>query len=236
MSIGKLYIIPNVVSENQVDTIPLQVLTAIKTTSLFLVENIRTARRYISSLNLGVTIEDLEFFLLDKKTPDEEISRLMQPLLAGENVGILSESGCPGIADPGAKAVEWAHKKGVRVIPLVGPSSLLLALMGSGFNGQKFCFHGYLPIDKKPLEAEIRRLTTESNRFNQTQIFIETPYRNNQLLKTILSVCDNSTQLCVARDLTGEQEFIETHSIGHWKSQEIDLHKVPTVFLIYAGS
>jgi 16S rRNA (cytidine1402-2'-O)-methyltransferase len=236
MSIGKLYIIPNVVSENQVDTIPLQVLTAIKTTSLFLVENVRTARRYISSLNLGVTIEDLEFFLLDKKTPDEEISRLMQPLLAGENVGILSESGCPGIADPGAKAVEWAHKKGVRVIPLVGPSSLLLALMGSGFNGQKFCFHGYLPIDKKPLEAEIRRLTTESNRFNQTQIFIETPYRNNQLLKTILSVCDNSTQLCVARDLTGEQEFIETHSIGHWKSQEIDLHKVPTVFLIYAGS
>lgn len=236
MSIGKLYIIPNVVSENQVDTIPLQVLTAIKTTSLFLVENVRTARRYISSLNLGVTIEDLEFFLLDKKTPDEEISRLMQPLLAGKNVGILSESGCPGIADPGAKAVEWAHKKGVRVIPLVGPSSLLLALMGSGFNGQKFCFHGYLPIDKKPLEAEIRRLTTESNRFNQTQIFIETPYRNNQLLKTILSVCDNSTQLCVARDLTGEQEFIETHSIGHWKSQEIDLHKVPTVFLIYAGS
>lgn len=236
MSIGKLYIIPNVVSENQVDTIPLQVLTAIKTTRLFLVENVRTARRYISSLNLGVTIEDLEFFLLDKKTPDEEISRLMQPLLAGKNVGILSESGCPGIADPGAKAVEWAHKKGVRVIPLVGPSSLLLALMGSGFNGQKFCFHGYLPIDKKPLEAEIRRLTMESNRFNQTQIFIETPYRNNQLLKTILSVCDNSTQLCVARDLTGEQEFIETHSIGHWKSQEIDLHKVPTVFLIYAGS
>lgn len=236
MSIGKLYIIPNVVSENQVGTIPLQVLTAIKTTSLFLVENVRTARRYISSLNLGVTIEDLEFFLLDKKTPDEEISRLMQPLLAGKNVGILSESGCPGIADPGAKAVEWAHKKGVRVIPLVGPSSLLLALMGSGFNGQKFCFHGYLPIDKKPLEAEIRRLTTESNRFNQTQIFIETPYRNNQLLKTILSVCDNSTQLCVARDLTGEQEFIETHSIGHWKSQDIDLHKVPTVFLIYAGS
>ncbi|MEQ9167581.1 MAG: SAM-dependent methyltransferase, partial [Fulvivirga sp.] len=173
MSIGKLYIIPNVVSENQVDTIPLQVLTAIKTTSLFLVENVRTARRYISSLNLGVTIEDLEFFLLDKKTPDEEISRLMQPLLAGKNVGILSESGCPGIADPGAKAVEWGHKKGVRVIPLVGPSSLLLALMGSGFNGQKFCFHGYLPIDKKPLEAEIRRLTTESNRFNQTQIFIE---------------------------------------------------------------
>ncbi|MTI41932.1 SAM-dependent methyltransferase [Fulvivirga lutimaris] len=236
MNTGKLYVIPTVIAENRETTIPQQVLSVVKETNIFLVENIRTARRYISSLKLGLTIEDLEFSLLDKKTANEEISRIMQPLLAGKDIGILSESGCPGIADPGAKAVEWAHRNGIKVIPLVGPSSLLLALMGSGFNGQKFCFHGYLPIDKKPLEAEIRRLTVESNRFNQTQIFIETPYRNNQLLKTILAVCDNSTQLCVARDLTGEQEFIETHAIAQWKNQNIDLHKVPTVFLIYAGN
>lgn len=236
MSKGRLYVIPTVIADNQESTIPQHVLSVIKGTNVFLVENIRTARRYISSLKLGLIIEDLEFSVLDKKTADEELSRLMQPLLKGTDIGILSESGCPGIADPGAKAVEWAHKHNVKVVPLVGPSSLLLALMGSGFNGQKFCFHGYLPIDKKPLEAEIRRLVTESSRFNQTQIFIETPYRNNQLLKTMLSICDNSTQLCIARDLTGAKEFIETHSIKDWKGQDIDLHKVPTVFLLYAGT
>lgn len=235
MKQGRLYVIPTVISEGQTDTIPQQVVNVIREVDLFLVENLRTARRYISSLKLGLTIEELEFSSLDKNTSAEEIDILLKPLNRGRNIGILSESGCPGIADPGSKAVDWAHKHNVKVVPLVGPSSILLALMGSGFNGQKFCFHGYLPIDKKPLEAEIRRLATESNRYNQTQIFIETPYRNNQLLKTILSTCDGSTMLCVARDLTGENEFIETRSIFDWKDKNIDLHKVPTVFLLYAG-
>lgn len=233
---GKLFLIPSVIAHEQNDTIPAVVCEAIKSTTIFLVEDVRTARRYISSLKLGLTIEELKFEVLDKKTKDNKIAGLMHGLLKGKNIGILSESGCPGVADPGAKAVEWAQKKKIEVIPLVGPSSILLALMGSGFNGQKFCFHGYLPIDKKDLEKELKRLESESRKFNQTQIFIETPYRNNQMLEMLTRANSNETQICIAKNITAPDQVVVTKSIKQWRNEAIDLHKIPTVFLLYAGS
>ena len=232
---GKLYLIPTVIAENAQDSIPEQVRAVLTDCEYFLVENVRTARRYISSLKLGVTIEDLHFEVLDKKTSDAEVNRLMQPVFKGLHVGILSESGCPGIADPGSKAVGWAHAHSIEVVPLVGPSSLLLALMASGFNGQKFAFHGYLPVDKKELAKAIRNLEAESSKINQTQVFIETPYRNNQLLNTILSSTHPETKLCICRDVTGSNALVKTKTIREWKNQLPDLHKVPTVFVLYAG-
>lgn len=232
---GKLFLIPTVIANGANSTIPESVCEAIKSTSLFLVENVRTARRYISSLKLGLVIENLEFEVLDKKTNEHQIALLMKRILEGENIGVLSESGCPGVADPGAKAVEWAQRKNVEVVPLVGPSSILLALMGSGFNGQKFCFHGYLPIDKKELEKELRRLELESRKLNQTQIFIETPYRNNQILKMLTQVNENNTKVCVAKNLTSSDQWIKTKTVQEWKKEDVDLHKIPTVFLMYAG-
>ncbi len=235
MSKGTLYLIPTVIADHQTDTIPVQVKELLKTLRYFLVENVRTSRRYISSLSLGLTIEDLNFEVLNKNTKNTDLDVLMEPLIKGHNMGILSESGCPGVADPGAHAVAWAQRRGYKVIPLVGPSSILLALMGSGFNGQKFCFHGYLPIDKKKLETEIRRLEAESRNSYQTQIFIETPFRNNQLFKTLTQVNNNDTLLCIAKNLTAPDQLIETKTIAEWKKTVIDLHKIPTVFLMYVG-
>lgn len=234
MSKGNLYLIPTVISENTTDVIPKQVTHVLSRLDYFLVENLRTARRFVSSLKLGLTIEDLDFEILDKKTPKKEVQRLLQPLMEGRNVGVLSESGCPGIADPGALAVARAHEMKVRVIPLVGPSSLVMALMASGFNGQRFAFQGYLPIDKKQLSSTIKKLELESNKLGQTQIFIEAPYRNNQLLKSLIDSCNPYTKLCVARDITGEEEFILTATISDWRKVTTDLHKRPTVFLLYA--
>ena len=232
---GKLYVIPTVIAEDTTEVIPQQVRDVLLNTTYFLAEDIRTARRYVSSLKLGVTIEELSFEVLDKKTNPASLERLLKPLLSGQNVGILSESGCPGIADPGALAVAYAQKKDIEVIPLVGPSSILLSLMASGFNGQKFCFHGYLPIEQKKLDVEIKRLDSDSRKLNQTQIFIETPYRNNQLLKSLIQSCNPSTLLCVAKDVTSSNSYIKTKAIKDWKNTKIDLHKVPTVFLLYAG-
>ncbi|MEQ8925210.1 MAG: SAM-dependent methyltransferase [Fulvivirga sp.] len=232
---GKLFLVPTVIAENSLNTIPEQVKEVIKNTEYFLVENVRTARRYISSLKLGLTIEELKFEILDKKTDSQRLGKLLEPLSKGMNVGIISESGCPGVADPGALAVEWAQRNKIQVVPLVGPSSILMALMGSGFNGQKFCFHGYLPIDKKELEKEIKALEAESGKKNQTQIFIETPYRNNQLLATLSKACHPSTKICVAKDITGKEEFVVTDTAANWQNRNIDLHKIPTVFLLYAG-
>ena len=232
---GKLYVIPTVIAEDTTEVIPQQVRDVLLNTTYFLAEDIRTARRYVSSLKLGVTIEELSFEVLDKKTNPASLERLLEPLLSGQSVGILSESGCPGIADPGALAVAYAQKKDIEVIPLVGPSSILLSLMASGFNGQKFCFHGYLPIEQKKLDVEIKRLDSDSRKLNQTQIFIETPYRNNQLLKSLIQSCNPSTLLCVAKDVTSSNSYIKTKAIKDWKNTKIDLHKVPTVFLLYAG-
>ena len=235
MSKGALYLIPSVISEGETSVIPEQVRAIVKNTEYFVVENVRTARRYISSLKLGLTIEDLHFDVLDKKTPDQAVAKLLKPLHEGKNVGVISESGCPGIADPGSRAVAYAHKNDIQVVPLVGPSSLFLALMASGFNGQRFAFHGYLPIKKKELETAIKKMETESAKSNQTQIFIEAPYRNNQLLEQFIKNCNPNTKLCVAKDVSGNSEFIKTLSIAQWKKVKVDLHKIPTVFLLFSG-
>ncbi|UII28124.1 SAM-dependent methyltransferase [Fulvivirga maritima] len=235
MANGILYLIPSSISENQTDVIPEQVRQVIKHTEYFAVENIRTARRFISSLKLGLTIEDLQFEVLDKKTNDTAVEKILKPLLSGKNVGVISESGCPGIADPGSRAVAYAHKKNIRVVPLVGPSSIFLALMASGFSGQKFAFHGYLPIKKKELETAIRQLETESRKHLQTQIFIEAPYRNNQMLETLVKTCSPSTQICVAKDVSGTEEFIKSQTASEWKKQKVELHKVPTVFILFSS-
>lgn len=232
---GKLFLIPNVLAENTAHwVISPQVQDVIAHTKIFLVENPRSARRYISSLKLGVNIEELHMEVLDKGTPPESIHRLMLPLINGADIGVISEAGCPGIADPGALAVAYAHQKGIQVVPISGPSSMFLALMGSGFNGQSFAFHGYLPIDKKDRTAAIKKLEAESIREKRAQIFMETPFRNNQLLEDLLSTLAPHTKLCIAKNLTAADEMIQTKTVADWKNHPVDLHKVPTVFVLQA--
>ena len=233
MEKGTLYLIPCSIAENTTwDVLPRKVGTVIQSCKYFLAENVRTSRRFISSLELGVAIEELNFEELNKDTPPEHMEKLAQPLLKGHDMGILSESGIPGVADPGAKMVEYAHKKNIKVVPLSGPSSLILALAASGLNGQKFAFKGYLPIEKDQREKAIKTLEKISSQHKETQLFIETPYRNNQLLESLLATCRDETLLCVAKDVTGDQEDIRTLTIRQWKKQTIDLHKIPTVFLL----
>lgn len=230
---GKLFLIPNVLAENTAQSvISPQVKEVIAHTKIFLVENLRTARRYISSLKLGVNLEEIHMEILDKDTPPETMSRLMQPLMNGADIGIISEAGCPGIADPGAVAVAFAHHKGIQVVPLSGPSSMFLALMGSGFSGQSFAFHGYLPIDKKDRSAAIKKLEAESLREKRAQIFMETPFRNNQLLEDLLATLNPNTKLCIAKNITGSDEMILTKTANEWKNLPLDLHKIPTVFIL----
>jgi len=232
---GKLFMIPTVLAENTAHwVISPQVKEVIANTKIFLVENPRSARRYISSLKLGITIEELQFEVLDKDTPPEQVSRLMMPLLNGADIGVISEAGCPGIADPGALAVAYAHQKGIQVVPLSGPSSMFLALMGSGFSGQSFAFHGYLPIDKKERAAALKKLEQESVREKRAQLFMETPFRNNQLLADALAFLSPQTKLCIAKNLTASDELIQTKTIADWKNHPLDLHKVPTVFILQA--
>jgi 16S rRNA (cytidine1402-2'-O)-methyltransferase len=236
MKIGKLYLIPTVLAENTVEkVISPEIRDIVKNTQHYLVENLRTARRFISSLRLGLTIEDLHFEILDKKTKADELEKSMQPLFSGYDVGVMSEAGCPGIADPGSAAVAYAHEKGIQVVPLTGPSSMFLALMGSGFNGQSFAFHGYLPIDKKDRINAIKQLEGESARHNKTQIFMETPFRNNHLFDDLKSTLQPQTKLCIAKNLTGSDEFIQSKTIMEWRKTKLDLHKIPVVFILYAA-
>jgi 16S rRNA (cytidine1402-2'-O)-methyltransferase len=230
---GKLFLIPNVLAESTAEqVITPQVKEVIAHTKVFLVENLRTARRYISSLKLGVNLEEVHMEILDKNTAPESINRLLQPLFKGADVGIISEAGCPGIADPGALAVAHAHTRGIQVVPLSGPSSMFLALMGSGFSGQSFAFHGYLPIDKKERAAALKKLEAESLREKRAQIFMETPFRNNQLLEDLTRTLSPQTKLCIAKNLTAKDELIQTKNIQDWKKSQIDLHKIPTVFIL----
>jgi 16S rRNA (cytidine1402-2'-O)-methyltransferase len=228
---GKLYLIPNVIAEDANDTIPSQVLSVLPAVKIFLAENVRTARRFLSSLKVYDSIEDLTFHVLDKDTSD--VSELMKAI-HDENIGVISESGCPGVADPGALAVAYAHANNIRVVPLVGPSSLLMALMASGLNGQQFVFHGYLPIDAKQAADQLRVMEKESKKKSQTQIFIETPYRNNQLFELMLKTLQRSTLLTVAIDITGMHESIRTQSITGWQSNKATWPKQPAVFLFLA--
>ena len=230
-----LYLIPSVIADNTAsEVITPQIRSVIQNTDYYLVEDIRTARRYLSSLKTGRIIEELHFEVLNKKTKHEELRSLFAPAKKGKNIGILSESGCPGVADPGAQAVQYAHQQNMQVTPLVGPSSILMALMASGMNGQKFCFHGYVPIDKIEGAKVIKALEAESRKNNQTQIFIETPFRNNQLLSTMITTLHGETKLCIAKDITGKDEFIKEKPIYKWRKEKPELHKVPTIFLIHA--
>jgi len=232
---GKLFMIPTVLAENTAHwVISPQVQEVISHTKIFLVENPRSARRYISSLKLGINIEELHLEVLDKDTPPEQVSRLMMPLLNGADIGVISEAGCPGIADPGALAVAYAHQKDIQVVPISGPSSMFLALMGSGFSGQSFAFHGYLPIDKKERAAALKKLEQESVREKRAQLFMETPFRNNQLLADALASLSPQTKLCIAKNLTASDELIQTKTIADWKNHPLDLHKIPTVFILQA--
>ena len=236
MKKGKLYLIPTVLAEDTADKVISDEIREIIThTKHYLVENVRTARRYISSLKLGVNIEGLHFEVLDKKTRRSELEGIMQPIFEGKNIGIMSEAGCPGIADPGSLAVAYAHEKNIQVVPLSGPSSMFLALMGSGFNGQSFAFHGYLPIDKKERIQAIKTLEVEAIKHKRTQIFMETPFRNNHLLKDLLETLHPDTLLCIAKNLTGSEEMIKSKTVRDWKKNPIDLHKTPTVFVLSEG-
>jgi len=203
--------------------------------SYFLVENARTARRFIKSVAPQQVIEELQISVIDKDSTPAQIQAALQPVLTGQDAGVISEAGCPGIADPGAELARAAHQLGIRVVPLVGPSSLLLALMASGMNGQSFTFHGYLPIERARRAAAIKQLERLALAQHQTQLFIETPYRNMQLLEDLLSQLTGSTRLCIAANLTAPNEYVRTNTIAGWKKTGLpDIHKQPAVFLVGA--
>lgn len=231
---GSLFLIPVPLADNT----PAKSFTPYLTDTInhineYIVENSKTARRFLKEAGLKTPQSELIIHDYGKHNRDSNINEFFIGLLAGKDVGLMSEAGCPGIADPGAEIVAFAHQKGIKVIPLVGPSSILLALMASGFNGQSFTFHGYLPIDKVQRANKIKELEALAERHNQTQIFIETPFRNNPMLEEILRSCKPETRLCIACDLTSEDEFIQTKSIGEWKSQIPELHKRPAIFLLF---
>ena len=199
----------------------------------FIVENVRTARRFLKKADPSIVIDELVFYELNKHTSAEEVAGYLAPLARGEDMGVISEAGCPAIADPGADVVAIAQRKGYPVVPLVGPSSILMSVMGSGFNGQSFAFHGYLPIDATERTNTIRRLEGRIYSENQTQLFIETPYRNNKLAEELIRTCRPSTKLCIASEITCEDEFIRTLPVKEWAGKVPDLGKKPTIFLIY---
>lgn len=235
MSSGKLFLIPTTIAEStQHSVIPLSVIEALKHIDHFLAEDIRTARRYLSSLKIYDSIEPLHFSVLNKETREQDLPELFAPIREGKNIGVLSESGCPGIADPGALAAQYAHQHGIQVIPLTGPSSILLALMASGLTGQNFAFHGYLPIDGKESTEAIRSFEKESRSKRQTQIFIETPYRNNAMTGNLLKALHEDTLLCIAIDITGKDESIITKPVKAWRKDKPELPKSPAVFLFLA--
>jgi len=226
-----LYLIPTVLAEGTApEVLPAGVIQALQTLDVFFVENVRTARRFISSLKIGKRIDEITFYELHKDTPREETRKKLGELRT--DAGIISEAGVPCVADPGSIAVGLAHELGYRVKPLVGPSSILLALMGSGFTGQSFSFHGYLPIDRAERAKTLRHLEKEAAQSGQTQIFMETPYRNNQMLQTIMEVCQPATSLCIAANLTGENELMQTRSVAQWRKSTPDINRQPAIFLI----
>jgi len=237
MNKGELFLIPATISDNTTETVVnSSVKNELRSIRHFLVENVRTARRFLSGLHIYDSIELLSFQILDKDTPEHDLKGLFSPLFEGKNIGILSEAGCPGVADPGSIAVKYAHEQGIKVRPLVGPSSILLALMGSGLNGQSFAFHGYLPIDKPSALMTIKSLEKESINKKQTQIFIETPYRNNAMMENLKSALRDNTLICRAIDLTGQQEDIKTMTVKSWKGITESLPKLPAIFLFLANS
>lgn len=229
---GKLYLIPSTLGNDSTEkVIPQGIIEIINTIKYFIVENVRTARRFLLSIGIKTPIDDLTFFTLNINTKPEEIYNYLNPV-SKSNIGILSEAGVPCVADPGADVVKLAHLKNIDIIPLVGPSSLLMALMASGLNGQNFSFIGYLPIRRSERIKRIKQIEKRSYQENQSQIFIETPYRNNQVYKDIVNYCNADTYLCLASNITLAGESIRTLTIDNWKKKNIDLHKKPTVFIL----
>lgn len=230
-----IYLVPCVLAENANETIPAYIMDAVRKCTVIFAENERTARRFLKSMDKSIVIDDYEWFAIHKAEA-EQIAALTQKIKEGKNIAIISEAGCPGIADPGQILIAAAQKLNCVVKPLVGPSSILLALMASGMNGQQFEFCGYLPIDNGERIKKIKELELASQKNNSTKIFIETPYRNDQMLESITKACDIKTSLCIAVNLTGENESVRTHSISEWKNKKPVLHKQPAIFLLYAGS
>ncbi|KHJ37876.1 ribosomal RNA small subunit methyltransferase I [Pedobacter glucosidilyticus] len=234
MTKGTLYLIPVVMAENAVaKSLTPFLVDTINAIDEYIVENEKTARRCLKEAGLKTPQSDLIIHDYGKHSRGGSLKPYFKGLEQGKNVGLMSEAGCPGIADPGAEIIAEAHKRNINVVPLVGPSSLLLALMASGFNGQSFAFQGYLPIDKMARAKKIKDLEGFAERFKQTQLFIETPFRNNPMLEEILRTCRPDTLLCIASNLTAEDEFVKTKSVGDWRKEAPDLHKMPTIFLLY---
>ena len=232
---GTLYLIPTVLS----DSAPLENVLPSGNTAVvvrlkhFIVENVRTARRFLKRVDREIDIDSLTFYELNQHTDAMQIGAFVQPLQQGFDMGVISEAGCPAVADPGADVVAVAQKMGARVVPMVGPSSILMSLMASGFNGQSFAFNGYLPIEKNERTQALRRLEQRIYAENQTQIFIETPYRNQQMVEELCRTLRPQTKLCIARDITGDSESIRTHTLAEWKKSLPEIGKVPCIFLIF---
>lgn len=229
-----VYLIPSLLHEEGLRAIPPYITGIVKQCQVLFVENERTARRYLKTLAKEIVIDNYEWFTM--AGDDETAKAFRKKINEGKTIGIISEAGCPGIADPGQQLVSIAHERKVEVKPLVGPNSILLALMASGMNGQQFKFNGYLPIQNPERNKAIKELESESAKKNCTQIFIETPYRNNQLMDALLTICQPSTKICIAADITGDKEFIKTRSVTDWKKDKPDIHKRPAIFLVHASS
>ncbi len=235
MKKGKLYLIPSLLGDSDANaSLPNSITNHIKEINVFIVENIRSARRFIRKVEKKKNIDNCTFYAFGKHDRLNLEENFLPHILNGEDVGIISEAGLPCVADPGSKIVAYAHDFQIQVIPLVGPSSIFLALMASGLNGQNFVFHGYLPIDKKERERKIKQMESNSRKENQTQIFMETPYRNHQLLDAIIKNSSNKARLCIATNITLSSENIKTKTIEEWKNTKLDIHKKPTIFLLLA--
>jgi 16S rRNA (cytidine1402-2'-O)-methyltransferase len=234
---GTLYLIPTPLGgDDAIAVLAGSTLRVLQTLDSFIVEDAKTARQFLKLAGYPRALQDVEFRTLDEHTAHARLPELLAPLLEGRNCGLLSDAGCPAVADPGAALVRHAHARGVRVVPLVGPSAVLLALMGSGLNGQRFAFHGYLPVDRDERHAKLRKLEGDSLHNDQTQIFIEAPYRNHALLQAVLESCRDDTLLCLATDLTLSTEEIHTQTISAWKKKPPDINRRPTMFLLYRNS
>ena len=231
---GKLYLIPTSLGDNApLETIPISIKKIIESIDVYIVENEKSARRFIKAVSSGKSQSSLTLFTLNKFTDPLEIPLYLEECYKGNNIGLLSDAGCPAVADPGAEVVKIAHEKNIKTIPLVGPSSILLAMMCSGMNGQNFAFNGYLPIEKVERKSKMKQLEKRSFDENQSQLFIETPYRNNSVLEDLYKTLNSDTKICVACDLTLPTEYIKTQTAKQWKHSKLDFHKRPAIFIIH---
>ncbi len=240
MNLGTLYLIPVTLGDRDITTLlptslPSGVIKTAQNLEHFVVESEKSARQFLSAIKTVKPVRELTLNLLNEHTLDKDVAALLAPLLAGKDVGLMSDAGCPSVADPGAKLVALAHQKGICVVPFVGPSSILLALMASGLNGQQFAFLGYLPVDKQARNVKLKEIEKWSQTHKETQIFIETPYRNQHMLVAILATCSTATRICIASQVSLPDEYIATKTVNQWKQSTLpDLNKKSTVFLLLA--